>query len=173
VGEKLADVKRPSKDEYYIGIAESVCKRSPCIRRQFGAIIVREDAVVSTGYNGPARGVINCLQAGCLKDEKDIPSYEGYDHCPAVHAEENSIINAARNGSRVRGGTLYLAGQDYETGEPIAGKPCDRCKRTIINAGIEQVVTRNSEGTLIKKDVSDWVSRDTENYLQQLDEARE
>ena len=165
--------ERPSKDEYYLGIAKAVCKRSPCIRRQYGAIVVREDAVVSTGYNGPARGVINCQQAGCLKDEKDIPAYQGYDYCSAVHAEENAVINAARHGTKVLGGTLYLYGQEYETEETFEGKPCDRCKRTLINAGIDEVITKNKKGTIIKKNVSDWVSEDTENYLGMLEEAKE
>ncbi len=164
--------ERPSKDEYYLGIAKAVCKRSPCIRRQYGAIVVKEDAVVSTGYNGPARGVINCLQAGCLKDEKDVPAYQGYDWCNAVHAEENAVINAARHGVQVLGGTLYLYGQEFETEKTFEGRPCDRCKRTLINAGIEEVITKNEEGTIIKKDVSDWVSEDTEKYLNKLEEAK-
>lgn len=169
----LEDEERPSKDEYYLGIAKAVCQRSPCIRRQFGAIVIKNDAVVSTGYNGPARGVINCLEAGCLKEELDIPSYEGYDYCNGVHAEENAVINAARHGVSVLGGTLYLYGQKYETGETFEGKPCDRCKRTLINAGIEEVITKNKKGTIIKKDVKDWVSEDTKKYLKQLEEAEE
>lgn len=164
--------QRPSKDEYYLDIAKAVCKRSPCIRRQFGAIVVKDDAVVSTGYNGPARGVVNCLQVGCLKDELDVPSYEGYDYCPAVHAEENSIINAARHGVSVLGGNLYLYGQKYESGEVIEGRPCDRCKRTIINAGIKTLTTKKPDGTIVKENVEDWVSEDTENYLKSLEEAK-
>lgn len=164
---------RPSKDKYYLGIAEAVCKRSPCIRRQFGAIVVKNDAVVSTGYNGPARGVVNCMQVGCLKDEMGLPPYEGYDYCPGVHAEENAIINAARHGISVLGGTLYLYGQEYETGEVFEGKPCDRCKRAIINAGIEKVITERPDETILKKDVSEWVSRDTESYLRKLEDAKD
>lgn len=164
---------RPSKDEYYLNIAKAVCKRSPCIRRKFGAIVVKDDAVVSTGYNGPARGVVNCLQVGCLKDELDVPPYEGYDYCPGVHAEENSIINAARQGTSVLGGKLYLYGQKFETGEVFEGRPCDRCKRTIINAGIKEVVTKRPDGTILKKDVSDWISEDTDNYLKELEKAKE
>ncbi len=169
----MKEKDRPSKDEYYLGIAEAVCKRSPCIRRQFGAIVVKNDAVVSTGYNGPARGVVNCLQVGCLKDELDLPPYKGYDHCPGVHAEENAVINAARHGISVLGGTLYLYGQEFETGDVFEGKPCDRCKRAIINAGIEKVITKRPDGTILKKDVEEWVSRDTENYLKKLEEAKE
>lgn len=164
---------RLTKDEYYLDIAKAVCMRSPCIRRQFGAIIVKEDVVVSTGYNGPARGVINCLEAGCIKNELNIPSYEGYDYCPGVHAEENAVINAARHGASVLGGVLYLHGQKFNGKSLTEGKPCDRCKRAIINAGIKEVITRRSDGVILKNKVSDWVKEDTKNYLRKLEEVRE
>jgi len=163
---------RPSKDEYYLEIAKAVCLRSPCIRRQFGAIIVREDVVVSTGYNGPARGVVNCMEVGCLKDELDLPHYSGYDYCDGVHAEENCIINAARHGASVLGGTLYIYGQNFGDSSPIEGKPCDRCKRAIINAGIKEVVTKKSDGGIVKTNVTDWAKEDTKQYLEKLKEAR-
>jgi len=163
---------RPSKDEYYLEISKAVCLRSPCVRRQFGAIIVREDVVISTGYNGPARGVVNCMEVGCLKDELDLPHYSGYDYCPGVHAEENCIINAARHGASVLGGTLYLYGQNFGDSSPIEGKPCDRCKRAIINAGIKEVVTKKSDGSVAKTDVAEWVKEDTEQYMKRLEEAR-
>ncbi len=135
--------------------------------------MVKNDAVVSTGYNGPARGVVNCLQVGCLKDELEIPSYKGYDYCPAVHAEENAVINAARHGVSVLEGDLYLYGQKYDSGEIFEGKPCDRCKRTIINAGIRTLITKRPDGTILKENVKDWISKDTENYLKSLEETRE
>jgi dCMP deaminase len=163
---------RPSKDEYYLEISKAVCLRSPCIRRQFGAIIVREDVVVSTGYNGPARGVVNCMEVGCLKDELDLPHYSGYDYCDGVHAEENCIINAARHGASVLGGTLYIYGQNFGDSSPIEGKPCDRCKRAIINAGIKEVATKKSDGSVAKTDVAEWVKEDTERYMKRLKEAR-
>ncbi|HID61098.1 MAG TPA: dCMP deaminase family protein [Hadesarchaea archaeon] len=163
---------RPNKDEYYLEIAKSVCLRSSCIRRQFGAIVVREDAVVATGYNGPARGVVNCMEVGCLKDELRLPHYSGYDYCPGIHSEENCIINAARHGTSVLGGVLYLYGQDFGDGSPIEGKPCDRCKRAIINAGIKEVVTKKSDSTIIKTKVSEWVKEDTKNYLSKLKQSR-
>jgi len=163
---------RISKDEYYLEIAKAVCLRSPCIRRQFGAIILREDVVVSTGYNGPARGVVNCMEVGCLKDELDLPHYSGYDYCDGVHAEENCIINAARHGASVLGGTLYIYGQNFGDSSPIEGKPCDRCKRAIINAGIKEVVTKKSDGSIVKTDVGDWVKEDTKQYLDKLKEAQ-
>ncbi|RLG57944.1 MAG: hypothetical protein DRN83_00480 [Hadesarchaea archaeon] len=163
---------RMSKDEYYLGIAKSVCQRSPCIRRQFGAIVVKNDVVVATGYNGPARGVVNCMDVGCLKDELNLPHYSGYEACDAVHAEENSIINAARHGASVLGGTLYLYGQNFGDSTPIEGRPCERCKRAIINAGIKEVVTKRPDGRIVKTKVSDWVKEDTKQYLRKLKEAR-
>lgn len=164
--------QRPSKDEYYLGVAEAVCLRSPCIRRQFGAIVVKGDVVVSTGYNGPARGVVNCLAIGCLKDELNLPSYSAYDFCPGVHAEENAVINAARHGASVMGGTLYIFGRNYRDGSLTEARPCDRCKRAIINAGIKEVVIRKSDGGLAKIDVANWVGEDTERYLKKMEETR-
>lgn len=163
---------RLSKDEYYLGIAKAVCLRSPCIRRQFGSIIVKDDVVVATGYNGPARGVVNCMEVGCLKDELDLPHYSGYDYCPGVHAEENSIINAARHGASVLEGILYLYGQKFGDSTPIEGKPCDRCKRAIINAGIKEVVIKKSDGKIAKTNVTEWIEEDTKKYVDKLKEAR-
>jgi len=163
---------RPSKDEYYLAIAKAVAQRSPCIRRQFGAIVVRDDVVVSTGYNGPARGVVNCMEVGCLKDEMNVPHYTGYEWCIGVHAEENAVVNAARHGASVLGGTLYLYGQNYRDGSLVEGRPCDRCKRILINAGIKRVVTKRADSTIVKWDVEDWIREDTENYKRKLLEAR-
>jgi len=171
VGEVKMDT-RPSKDEYYLGIAKSVAQRSPCIRRQFGAIVVKEDVVVSTGYNGPARGVVNCMEVGCLKEEMKVPHYTGYEWCIGVHAEENCIINAARHGASVLGGTLYLYGQDYRDGSLVEGRPCDRCKRVLINAGIKRVVIKRADGSILKLDVEDWVKEDTGSYKKKLLEVR-
>ncbi|MCD6523274.1 MAG: dCMP deaminase family protein [Candidatus Diapherotrites archaeon] len=164
---------RPSKDQYYLDIAKAVAERSPCIRRKFGAIIVRNDAIVSTGYNGPPRGGVNCFEIGCLKDEMDIPSWRGYDFCPAVHAEENSVVNAARHGTSVIGGVLYIYGIDSKTGKPTISHPCDRCKRVLINAGIKQVITMDENGNIVKYDVADWIKEDTDKYVHKLQEVRE
>ena len=164
--------QRPSKDEYYLEVAKALCLRSPCIRRQFGAIVVKGDVVVSTGYNGPARGVVNCLAVGCLKDELNLPSNTAYDVCPSVHAEENAVINAARHGASVMGGTLYLFGRNYRDGSLTEAKPCERCKRAIINAGIREVVIKKSDGRIAKINVADWVSEDTERYLKKMEETR-
>ena len=127
---------RPSKNEYYLDIARTVAKRSTCLKWRVGAIIVKDDVVVSTGYNGPARGVINCMMIGCLKEEMGTPDYKGYEYCTAVHAEENAIINAARHGTSVLGGTLFLYGEEAANGKPFEIRPCDRCKRAIINLSL-------------------------------------
>ncbi len=160
---------RPNKDRYYLGIAEAVGARSPCLRRKFGAIIVVNDAIVSTGYNGPARGSVNCEEVGCLKDIADIPSYSGYDFCPAVHAEENAVVNAARNGAKVYGGILYIVGKKPD-GSSVPSYPCDRCKRILINAGIEKVVTLDESGNVVVYKVSDWINYDKEEYIRKVRE---
>ena len=159
---------RIPKDEYYLGIAEAVGARSPCLRRKFGAIIVVNDAIVSTGYNGPARGSTNCEEVGCLKDMANAPSYSSYDLCPAVHAEENTVINAARNGASVFGGTLYIVGK-YPDGRLAPSHPCDRCKRVLINAGVEKVITKDESGKIIVFNVKDWIEYDKNNYVSKVE----
>ena len=163
---------RMSKDDYYLGIAAAVAARSTCMRRKFGAIIVKDDAIISTGYNGPARGVVNCAEVGCLKDETGAPEYKGYDFCTAVHAEENAIINAARHGTSVMGSTLYIFGTYAKTGELTEANPCDRCKRALINAGIALVVIKTAGGGMRKIDTGEWVYEDSENYRRSLANAR-
>ena len=131
---------RPSKHKYYIGIAEAVAKRSTCLRRQYGAVIVKDDRIISTGYNGSARGMENCCDKGvCWREEHGIPHGQQYEKCQAVHAEANAIINA--NPSDMIGATLYLAGFEY--GLPMSyPEPCEMCGRMIINAQLNGVVTR-------------------------------
>ena len=165
---------RIAKDRYYLEIAKAVALRSPCTRANYGAIVVVNDAIVSTGYNGPIRGGVNCYEVGgCIKDVLDLPHGSSYDLCPAIHAEENSIINAARNGGSVLNGTLYLCGVNPKTGEIIDAVPCDRCKRAIINAGIKKVVTLGSNGEVRYFDVEEWIRQDTERYLRNLKLALE
>ena len=163
---------RISKEEYYLGIAKAVALRSPCLRRKYGAIIVKNDTIVSTGYNGPARGSTNCEEVGCIKEILNLPHYSGYDYCPAVHAEENAVINAARNGNSVIDGTLYLYGIDVKTNEPVAGMPCPRCKRVLINAGIKEVVTIDESGNITKYDVKSWVEEDKNRYLDVVEKVK-
>ena len=124
---------RPSKSDYYLSIAKEVAQRSTCLRRQYGAVIVKDDEIVSTGYNGSPRGESNCCDVGeCWREQNNIPHGERYEECVAVHAEQNAIISAARR--EMNGGILYLYGE--ENGEPIQSCPCKICKRMIKNAGL-------------------------------------
>ncbi len=133
---------RESKQQYYLDIAAAVAKRSTCLRRQYGAVIVKNDEIVATGYNGAPRGDTNCCDKGeCWRDVNHVPHGEQYEKCVAVHAECNAIISASRN--EMLGSTLYLYG--YENGQPLAApEPCLICSRLIKNAGINMVV--NAEG---------------------------
>lgn len=134
---------RPNKTEYYLDIAAKVAARSTCIRRQYGAVIVKNDVIIATGYNGASRGNPNCSDLGyCYREANDIPHGEQYEKCKAVHAEMNAIISASRD--QMIGSTLFLAG--WEDGKRIADpKPCDMCERVIMNAGIRRVVTKEDE----------------------------
>ena len=133
-------MERISKREYYLGIAEAVAKRSTCLRRQYGAVIVKNDEIVATGYNGAPRGEENCCDVGsCWRERNNIPHGEQYEKCVAVHAEQNAIISASRRD--MLGSTLYLAG--FENGTPIPdATPCTICARLIKNAGIARVINR-------------------------------
>ena len=128
---------RISKDEYYRNIALAVARRSTCLRRQYGAVIVKGDNIIATGYNGSARGEPNCCDVGeCWRQAHNIPHGEQYEMCVAVHAEDNAISQAGREAI---GATLYLAG--LEDGKPIKAEPCMMCARKIKNARIKEVVT--------------------------------
>jgi len=132
---------RIDKQEYYLNIAREVSKRSTCIRRQYGAVIVNHDEVIATGYNGAPRGHDNCCDVGeCYREKHQVPHGEQYEKCIAVHAEQNAIISAARRD--MIGATLYLSGYDAQTGEELEAEPCLICRRMIANAGIDVVVTR-------------------------------
>ena len=138
---------RRSKENYYLDIAEAALERSTCLRRQFGAIIVRDDEIVATGYNGAPRGDENCCDVGsCWRDRHNIPHGEQYEKCVAVHAEANAIISASRN--EMLGSTLYLYG--YEGfDKPIENPaPCIMCTRLVKNAGIDRVINQLGEVTL-------------------------
>lgn len=131
---------RISKRDYYLEIAQTVAKRSTCLRRQYGAVIVKDDRIISTGYNGSARGEDNCCDVGyCWREEHRVPHGEEYEKCVAVHAEDNAISQAGRE---TIGAVLYLAGFDH--GNLIAAKPCVMCERKIKNAGIAMVVTTDA-----------------------------
>lgn len=128
---------RPTKESYYLDIAAQVAKRSTCIRRQYGAVIVRDDMIISTGYNGSPRGETNCCDIGtCWREQNNIPHGERYEQCKAVHAEMNAIISAAR--TDMIGAAIYLAG--WENGVRVDAKPCLLCDKMIKQAGIERVI---------------------------------
>ena len=144
--------ERKSKDDYYLSIAEAVLARSTCLRRKYGAVIVKDDEIISTGYNGSPRGAWNCCDIGyCYRRQMQIPHGERQELCCAVHAEANAIISASRRD--MLGSVLYLAGQEAN-GAPITdARPCLTCYRLILNAGIRTIVTRNADGSIKRKEV--------------------
>ncbi len=151
---------RRSKENYYLDIADAAQERSTCLRRRFGAIIVRDDEIVATGYNGAPRGRQNCTDLGrCTRKSLNIPAGERYELCRSVHAEANAIISAARRD--MLGGTLYLVGRDADTGAYYPQTtPCAMCRRQIINAGIRKVVCRTGPDESTVPDVDEWIEHD-------------
>jgi len=149
---------RVSKDEYYLGIAREVSRRSTCFRRSIGAIIVRDDQIISTGYVGAPRKTRDSLEHGfCLRDRLGIPHGQRYELCRSVHAEQNAIINAARAGVSLLGGDMFIYGCDPRTGQEIDAFPCFICKKMIINAGLRRVVCSSALGGLQVFLVEDWI----------------
>ena len=151
---------RTSKENYYLDIAQTVAERGTCLRKKYGAIIVKNDVIVSTGYVGAPRGRQNCCDLNfCLREKLNIPRGERYELCRSVHAEQNAIINASRE--QMIGATMYLCGIDAKSGEYVANSSsCQMCKRMIINAGIEKVIIRDSKEEYRTIPVSDWVEND-------------
>lgn len=149
-------MKRPTKSQYYIDIAGAVAMRSTCLRRRFGAVIVKNDQIISTGYNGAPRQTSNCIDLGfCYRQARNIPSGQNYELCRAVHAEMNAVIHASR--LDMAGADLYLVGIEVESGELVENViPCLLCKRVIINAGIGRVVLPDGPGAFRYIDVDDW-----------------
>ncbi|MEA1961405.1 MAG: cytidine/deoxycytidylate deaminase family protein [Bacillota bacterium] len=130
---KIYETKRPDWDDYFLDLADLVASRSTCLRRHVGAVLVKNERIISTGYNGAPRGLKHCLELGCLREEMGIPSGQRYELCRGVHAEQNAIINAAYYGVSTEGSVLYCTNQ-----------PCLICARMIINAGIQRVVHRGN-----------------------------
>ncbi len=153
-------MERINKENYYLDIAQTVLERGTCMRRNFGAIIVKNDQIVSSGYTGAPRGRKNCSDVGhCTREILNIPRGERYELCRSVHAEANAIIHAARND--MIGATLYLVGREASSGEYVKDTcSCSMCKRLIINAGIRFVVVRIDETNFRTFDVDDWVADD-------------
>lgn len=151
---------RTSKHNYYLDIAQTVSERSTCIRRRFGAIIVKNDVIIATGYNGAPRGRLNCSDIeSCVREEMNVPRGERYELCRAVHAEANAIIAASRE--QMQGATMYMCCTDPWTKDVVGSIcSCAMCKRLIINAGIEEVVAREDKDNYTIYQVSDWVRND-------------
>ena len=152
--------ERRSKINYYLDIAQTVTLRGTCMRKNFGAIIVKDDVIIATGYNGAPRGRQNCCDMNfCLRDKLNIPRGERYELCRSVHAEANAIIAAPRE--RMLGSDLYLACVDGKTGELVPGTTsCQMCKRLVINAGIARVIVRENENDYTIYEVNDWIEND-------------
>jgi dCMP deaminase len=121
--------QRPSWDEYFMDIARLVARRSTCLRRQVGAVMVKEKNILATGYNGTPSGITHCAETGCLREQMNVPSGERHELCRGLHAEQNAIIQAARHGVNIAGATLYCT-----------NSPCIICTKMLINAGIQQVI---------------------------------
>ena len=153
-------MNRISKENYYLDIAQTVLERATCLRRVYGAIIVKNDEIISTGYNGAPRGRRNCVDMGfCTREALKVPRGERYELCRSVHAEANAIISASRRD--MVGGTLYLVGRNAQTGEILSdATSCPMCRRHIIHAGLERVVIRPTPEKFEVVRVQDWVDGD-------------
>ena len=138
-------MKRPTWDEYFMEMAELTAKRSTCSRRQVGAVIVRDNRAVATGYNGAPRGLAHCEEkGGCLRQKLNIPSGQRHELCRALHAEQNAIISAASMGNAIEDGTIYITHQ-----------PCVICAKMIVNAGIKRIVVREGYPDELAREILD------------------
>ncbi|KPJ57265.1 hypothetical protein AMJ49_01530 [Parcubacteria bacterium DG_74_2] len=156
--------KRPQKDEYYLGIAKQIAERATCFRNKGGAIIVKNDVIIATGYIGAPRKTKDCFERNeCLRDKLKIPHGRQYEICRSVHAEQNAIINTARTGVSLLGGDMYIYHRDKE-GKEMDSFPCFICKKMIINAGLKRVICSTKEKGvkifLVENWISDWQERD-------------
>lgn len=160
-------MKRRDKVNYYLDLADVVSRRGTCLRRHYGAVIVKNDEVISTGYVGAPRGRQNCSDLNrCIRQEMNIPRGERYELCRSVHAEANAIISAERE--KMIGAALYLSGREVSTGEYVKNSnSCSMCKKMIINAGIEKVYVRDDEDHYREIAVQEWIDED-ESLLGQL-----
>lgn len=154
------NVTRRDKVNYYLDIAEQVSKRGTCMRRHFGAVIVKDDEVVSTGYAGAPRGRKNCIDLqNCIREERQVPRGERYELCRSVHAEANAIISASRK--EMIGSSIYLVGIDCSTGDYVEkANSCSMCKRQIINAGITTLYVRDTADEYRVINVTSWIEDD-------------
>ena len=153
-------MKRISKENYYLNMAETALERSTCLRRKWGAVIVKNDEIISTGYNGAPRGRKNCDELGyCIREKLNIPRGERYELCRSVHAEQNAIISAPRK--NMIDATLYMVGKQADTGEYVENAmSCSMCKRVIINSGISKIVIRDTKTKFREILVQDLIDND-------------
>jgi len=151
---------RIDKINHYLDIAEATLERGTCIRRNFGAIIVKNDEIISTGYVGSPRGRKNCCDLKyCTREKLNVPRGERYELCRSVHAEQNAIISASRK--NMIDSTLFLVGKNYIDGEYVKNAmPCALCKRMIINAGIKEVIIRDTKKEYRIISVTDFIEHD-------------
>ena len=153
-------MERISKENYYLDIAETVLERATCLRRVYGAIIVKNDEIISTGYNGAPRGRKNCVDMGfCTREAMQVPRGQRYELCRSVHAEANAIISASRRD--MVGSTLYLVGKDAQSGALLGdATSCAMCRGQVITAGISRVIIRQTKTDYQVVYVSDWVHQE-------------
>mgnify|MGYP001014075621 FL=1 len=153
-------MERRDKYNYYLDIAETVLERGTCLRRNYGAIIVNNDEIISTGYSGAPRGRENCCNLGyCIRQKLNIPRGQNYEKCRSVHAEANCIISASRRD--MIGATLYLVGKDMESGEYVSNaNSCSMCKRLILNSGIDRIIIRDTSDRYRAIEVGKWIEED-------------
>lgn len=153
-------MNRVSKINYYLDIAQTVSERSTCLRKRYGAIIVKNDVIISTGYNGSPRGRANCSDIGdCTRERLNIPRGERYELCRSVHSEANAIISASRE--NMLGSTIYMCCTDPSDGDIIAGtNSCTMCKKLILNSGISQIVIRDTKDSYRIIDTNEWIIND-------------
>ena len=153
-------MKRVDKNNYYLDIAQSVTERGTCMRKNYGAVIVKDDEIIATGYNGAPRGRKNCCDLkSCIRQKLNVPRGERYELCRSVHAEQNAIISASRKD--MINSTLYLVGIDNETGNLVENSnPCSMCKRIIINSGIKKVIIRDTKDKYREIDTKTYIDDD-------------
>jgi len=162
---KSKKIIRPSKEEYYLTIAKEVSQRSTCFRAKIGAIIVRDDQIIATGYVGAPRKTKDCFEHGfCLRDELHLPHGHRYEICRSVHAEMNCLINAARAGVSILGGDMFIYGEYLSPPKKMDVFPCFICKKMIINSGLKRVICSQADGGYkiysVDKWVNDWQKKD-------------
>lgn len=153
-------MNRRDKHNYYLDIAETVLERGTCLRKNYGSIIVKNDEIISTGYNGAPRGRKNCIDINsCIREELNVPRGTHYELCRSVHSEANAIISAARKD--MIDATLYLVGKDVKTKNYVKdANSCSMCKRLIINSGIKQIVIRDDKNEFREIKVDEWIKND-------------